>query len=193
MMTKVLTHLPENSRRRKGIICSSERQILGPLYTLPYLILTQYWEKIAVIIPVLYVRKVKGYITCPELYKLQVMELEVKPSFFLIAKPVFILRWDSASLRPRWMVTRSITPHLSDWQKAWTKLCEGLRVCCQLLHQHKSTHMQREQERERLACLSFGTSWLSILDHSVFLGYKKQKATLANLRIKLICFWNSTR
>lgn len=191
-MTKVLTRFSESSRRRKGIICSSESQILGPLYTLPYLTLTQYWEKIAVIIPMLYVRKVKGCITCPELYKFQVMELEVKPSFFY-CKPVFMLRWDSASLRPRWMVTHSTTPHLSDWQKAWTKLCEGLRDCCQCLHQHKYTHMQREQERERLTFLSLGTSWPSILEHSVFLGYKKQKATLANLRIKLICFWNSTR
>lgn len=161
--------------------------ILGLLHTLPYLIHTTH-EMLAVIVPLSQVKRLEGYIACPRLH-IANGRTGNETQFSLIVKSVLIPLWDCASLRQRWMVVHVVS-HLTSQtaQGAWSKLCGGLRNCFQCLHQHKYT----EREREKLALPSLGTPWSSVLEHLVFLSYKQNKMTLANLWTKLI-FINDTR
>lgn len=80
-LTKTPLH-PQGAPEGGREICFlMEITILGLLYTLPYLPVIPPYEKTAVVIHILHIRKIKGYVTYPALHKLQAIELEVKPSF----------------------------------------------------------------------------------------------------------------
>lgn len=162
-MMKIPIHFLESSKGRKGIICSSESDNTWSFISIDLFIshITQ-WED-SCYCPTCTGRESKRMHNFPRVAQITMIELEVKPSFF-ISKSVLNPLQHCASLRQKWMTAHNTTPYLSNWHKVWSKLHGGVRSLSVPTPAQVHAYTERaKRDGERLTFVSFGMLLPSIL------------------------------
>lgn len=111
-MAKMLTHLAEITRGRKGIIGSIESHSTWSFIYFALFNSHTTLKEESCYHPHVICKESKRIHNLPRIIQIASDRTGGQTQFSSIAKPIFILRGDSAFLRPRWMATHSITPHL---------------------------------------------------------------------------------